>query len=149
RQIETASSTRGTQPPRELRSVATLFTLTDRRTIGDALVLRGEPQFAPYDLGNLFSPLPDLSVVLPFDHHPQQRLGTRIPDEEAALTADPALDLRNRRRHSRNGVEIHLLPHGNIQQHLRIAHQIGREVAQRATRHRDRPEDVERRTEAV
>src|SRR5260370_26502651 len=33
RQASTASSTLGRRPPREFRSVATLFTLTDRRTI--------------------------------------------------------------------------------------------------------------------
>ena len=36
-QTSTASSTLGFEPPRELRSVATLFTLTDRRIIARGL----------------------------------------------------------------------------------------------------------------
>src|SRR5688572_22828793 len=57
--VDTAFNSSGSLPPRELRSVATLLTLTD------SLIDR---------IDNLMGPQIDLLQVLPFEHHTHQRL---------------------------------------------------------------------------
>ena len=57
--VATASSTSGSLPPLELRSVATLLTLTDSFIDG---------------IDNLMGPSIDLLQILPFEHHAEERL---------------------------------------------------------------------------
>ncbi len=74
----TASSTSGSLPPLELRSVATLLTLTDSFIDG---------------IGNLVGPVRSISLqVLPFQHHAEERLRARIADEQPAVAAQPLFD---------------------------------------------------------
>ena len=73
-QTRTASTTDRNVPPRELRSVATLLTLTLSLT-----------KLHFHGVRNLVRPAVNLLLVLAFNHHAEQRLGARIPDEQAAL----------------------------------------------------------------
>src|SRR5690242_15593894 len=80
-QTSTASRTFGSRPPRELRSVATLFTLTE------SFVLSLSKMF-PYDIDDLLGPAADLVLLLSLEHHAQQRLGSGVADQQAALAGD-------------------------------------------------------------
>ena len=62
--VRTASITDGMRPPRELRTVATLLTLTD--SLGKVFL---------HDAGDLVRPLLDLRVVFALEHDAEQRLG--------------------------------------------------------------------------
>src|SRR5471030_1196408 len=98
-QTSTASSTLGASPPRELRSVATLFTLTERRImISSQRSAICNQQFAVCNplarvfldrLDDFLRPGADLVFVAPFDHHAEQRLGARVPHEQPPLAGDP------------------------------------------------------------
>src|SRR5712691_9411180 len=68
-QTSTASSTFGSRPPRELRSVATLFTLTLKRAAisPQPSVLSSEVLFDHID--DLLRPAADLVLPLPLEHH--------------------------------------------------------------------------------
>src|SRR4051812_13424495 len=107
RHTSTASSTRGEPPPREFRSVATLFTLTDRAGIftgaGDAGLGTRLPKLLLHDVDNFLCPGLDLVLVLAFDHPPQQRLGARIADQNPPLAMNPGFGAGDRggdRRHA-------------------------------------------------
>src|SRR3954451_2493178 len=90
----TASSTLGTAPPRELRSVATLFTLTlNRATVVD---LPDLSQMLLHHVDDLLRPAANLVLLLAFEHHAQQRLGARVADEQPPLARDAALHARDR-----------------------------------------------------
>src|SRR3989442_714355 len=65
-----ASTTLGTHPPREFRSVATLLMLMERRTIQHFL---RSPKVFFDDVDNLLSPAANLVLVPPLEHHAQQR----------------------------------------------------------------------------
>ena len=69
----TASSTSGSLPPLELRSVATLLTFADSFIDG---------------VDNLPAPPVDLLQILSFQHHAQERLGARIAHEQASIAAE-------------------------------------------------------------
>lgn len=82
------------RPPRELRTVAILLTLTDRRIKATPDYREANSQAAdsragvgschlgslrtfdvPFDgIDNFLTPFPDLGLVFAFQHHPQQRL---------------------------------------------------------------------------
>src|SRR5438445_7785435 len=97
-----APSTLRTPPPRELRSVATLFTLTERRVI----VVR-RPMLSEVFLHHIHDFLrPSANLVLPFafEHHAQQRLGARVAHEEPALPGDARLDARDGGGHGRDAL---------------------------------------------
>src|SRR5690606_24181395 len=80
-----ASTTDGRRPPRELRSVATLLTLTDSRVMASGKV-RADRQ------RDFLRPGLDLVVLLALDHDAQERLGPRIANEQAALAVERRLD---------------------------------------------------------
>src|SRR5262249_21653328 len=86
-----ASSTDGSRPPRELRSVATLLMLTDSFTMA-ALDARGRT-VARHGVRNLLGACGDLGGVAAFQHDPQQRFCSRVTDEQAPLPGKPLLDL--------------------------------------------------------
>src|SRR5262249_54959008 len=97
----TASSTLGTWPPRELRSVATLLTLTESFAMGVRCALS---QMLLHHVHDLLRPAADLVLALAFEHHAQQRLGAGVADQEPPLPGDARLDARDcfgDRRHAR------------------------------------------------
>src|SRR4030095_2025131 len=106
-QTPTASSTSGECPPREFRSVATLLTLTDRRVIdvrGSTFEVRrspsGERFLSEYpfdDVHDLLRPTADFLLMLPFEHHAQQRLGARVAHQQTPLSGNARLDPGDRR----------------------------------------------------
>src|SRR5882672_11080551 len=98
-QTSTASIRFGSRPPRELRSVATLLTFTERRVIDirrSTFGVRGgrserttnhEPRTSStevflHHVHDLLRPAANLVLLLPFQHHSQKRLGTGVTDEE-------------------------------------------------------------------
>ncbi len=116
--VSTASSTLGTAPPRELRSVATLLTLTD--SADHALHLRRA--FARTRFGDLLGPRLDRRLILALDHDAQQRLGAGVAHEHAAAAVERGFDARDGRLTiagtSSTGV---LLAHAHVDERLRIA----------------------------
>jgi len=44
------------------------------------------------DVDDLLSPPPNLALIAPFEHHPQERLGARIPDEQPTAAGQLGLD---------------------------------------------------------
>src|SRR5262245_38815209 len=105
-QIRTASSTLGVVPPRALRSVATLLTLTESLTIprdvqpdderlGEMLLHRAD-NGAGHGI--------DFALVPSFDHHTQQGFGSRIADHETPAAGEPFLDFVDRAGHRGNGL---------------------------------------------
>src|SRR5690349_1519422 len=115
RQTRTASITDGTDPPRELRSVAILLTLTEslgmRRISrigksGNLAILRRRsdsqaagpwisqfphlwssklPEVLPDGIGDLVRPALNLLLILAFEHHAEQRLGSRVAHQQPPL----------------------------------------------------------------
>src|SRR3954447_17810324 len=84
RQASTASRTRGSRPPREFRSVATLLTFTDRRMEWRP----GSAKFTLHYVGDLLRPGADFVLILAFDHHAKQRFGSRIAHEHTTVLGD-------------------------------------------------------------
>ena len=78
-----------------------------------------------HDLGR---PLLDFLLILPFDHHPQEGLGSRVPHQQPPLPGEAFLDPLHGFRDRLNRVQIFLLSHPHVQQDLRIGYQLGREV---------------------
>src|SRR5262245_17662645 len=95
RHTSTASRTLGTRPPREFRSVSTLLTFTERRTIQrcegqqNARQPSGCSQLLSNDVDDVPGPAPDLRLVLPFYHHACERLGSRVPYQQSAFALHP------------------------------------------------------------
>src|SRR6185436_5727084 len=86
----TASSTDGTVPPRELRTVATLLTLTESFVAVLAILHVGDEVL--FDrVGDLIRPRRNLALVLPFDHDAQQRLGARVANQQPPVARQPRL----------------------------------------------------------
>ena len=84
-------------PPRELRSVATLLTLTERRT--DGIVRRSTAcSFTASAISS--AQRSDLRLVLPLEHDAQQRLGAGVAHQQPALAGEPLLDASHTRRRS-------------------------------------------------
>src|ERR1700681_3870470 len=71
-QTSSASSTSGRRPPRELRSLANFFPLTDRLTMEIAIC--NFPEMLLDDVDDLLGPGLDFFRVLPLDHHAEQGL---------------------------------------------------------------------------
>src|SRR5713101_8449130 len=87
----TASSTLGTRPPREFRSVATLLTFTESRVIAVPRSRfaarrsneerrtthheRYSPEMLLDDVDDFLRPDADLVLMPAFEHHAQERLG--------------------------------------------------------------------------
>src|SRR4029079_1755213 len=82
--ISTARSTLGSSPPRELRSVAILLTLTEREIMTRQRQV-SLPQRSPDRVCDLFGPRLHGRLIASFDHDAQQRLGPGVTDEEATL----------------------------------------------------------------
>src|SRR5205809_860424 len=137
----TASRTLGTRPPRELRSVATLLTFTERRTISSEMFF--------HRIHDFLRPRSNLVLVLAFQHDAEQRLGSGVPHEQTALAVDARLDAPDDFRDCRYRAELHFRTDADVEQHLRVAHQVAGEVAERSAGQRHGPQDVERRAEAV
>src|SRR5688572_23802405 len=89
--VETASRTSGSRPPLELRSVATLLTLTDSFIDG---------------IDNLMGPPIDLLQILAFEHDAQKRLRSRVPYEQPAIAGELFFHVLHDRGHVRNLLEI-------------------------------------------
>src|SRR4051812_25838463 len=98
RHVSTASGTLGTSPPRELRSVATLLTLTDRRimkrtksmawTIDGSghrrwIGVRQSSQRHPYRFRNFLGPRLNGGLILALDHDAQERFGAGVAHQQA------------------------------------------------------------------
>src|SRR5687768_14685675 len=179
-QTRAASITDGTRPPRELRTVATLLTLTESLIMKckmqnstckpqnanltwahDALlhlascILHFEYCILHFELhrhsnvladriDDLLTEPADLGLVPAFQHHPQQRLGARIPHEQPPLSCKMLFDARHDAGDFRNRLEVHLLLNAQVHEHLRIRRQIRRQVGEGTSRRRHRPKDVER-----
>src|SRR4029078_3498809 len=86
-QTRIASVGEGSEPPRELRSGATLLMFTDTRRPAPSASLApspGPPLLARlaetlfHGLGNLLRPALDLLLIASFDHHHQQGLRARV-----------------------------------------------------------------------
>src|SRR2546423_6898313 len=100
--IFTASSTEGTLPPRELRTVATLLTFTEsfatyivrHRAPWESGVgsLHSHHQVPLDGVRDLLGPRRDLALVLPLDHDAQQRFGSRVANQQPPLPRQPRLD---------------------------------------------------------
>jgi hypothetical protein len=100
-QTRTASHTDGIDPPRELRMVATLLTLTESlgpvgpwrlvALIGGQVSDRGAEMLSG-DVDDFLAPLANLAFVLPLEHHAQERLGAGVAHEETARAFQPLLD---------------------------------------------------------
>src|SRR5688572_8276016 len=99
----TASSTDGTRPPREFRSVATLLTFTDSLITSKPKFQSPNPNlgFAIWSLGfyvlfdgvhDFLAPLPDFPLVAPLQHHPKERLGSGIADQQPSVSRQLRLD---------------------------------------------------------
>ena len=129
-QTRTASSTDGTLPPRELRTVATLLTLTERRIMRTRIT----PTCFFHGIDDFLPPPADLGLVLPFEHDAQQRLGAGVAHEQPAVAGEPRLDRRHDRRHRGHRLQIDLLLHAQVHQHLRIGRQLRRQVGERRAR---------------
>ena len=87
----TASSTLGADPPRELRSVATLLTLTDRRVMRSfrfQALGQGSAELALHDVDDFLRPGVYLGLTAAFQHDAQKRFGPGVPDENPSLSVD-------------------------------------------------------------
>src|SRR5262245_14876523 len=165
RQTLTASMTLGTSPPRELRRVATLLTLTEslitvvRRS--RFVVRRSRSSFRfvvprtmlsevfANDVRDLLRPRLNLFRTLAFDHHAKQRLGTGIAHEQPTLFIEPLLDAFDGGGNRRDGCEIDFLAHAHVQQNLRVGDEIARQIGKRTRGNRHGAQHVERRAQAV
>src|SRR6516225_11840810 len=171
-QTSTASSTFGTRPPREFRNVATLLTLTLKRTMPAPVSFRPDllahstrsthatlftsllpPSISPevflHRVHNLLRPGPDLLLILALEHHAEQRLSPRVAHEQAALPGHARLDAGNRVGHGGHGPQFGFLADSNIEEHLRIGREIACELRQRPSRQRNGSQHIQRRAEAV
>ena len=86
----TASMTDGSAPPRELRSVAILLTLTESRgpeSVGWVMKAPDHPRCCLTVSAISSRPALDLLLVLALDHDAQQRLGPRVADQQPPLPA--------------------------------------------------------------
>ena len=93
--VRTASITDGIVPPRELRTVATLFTLTESLITQDCARVHARSAISSAHCANR-------PLVFAFEHDAQQRLGARIADQQPAVAGELLLDLAHRvgdRRH--------------------------------------------------
>ena len=79
----TASITLGSVPPRELRSVATLLTLT----LSLACANQRSSEMLLDGAGDLCSPVLDFLLVPSLEHDPHERLGPGISHQQAAVAA--------------------------------------------------------------
>src|SRR5262245_57822297 len=96
RHVSTARVTLGSSPPRELRSVATLLTLTDRR------IMNWSPDRPPDRHASFFRPRLHGRLILALDHDAEQRLGARVAHEQPASAVERGLDARDRGRDLRH-----------------------------------------------
>src|SRR6476646_9745489 len=83
-----------------------------RRTFSLAEIL-------PHDAGDFGRPGLDLLLVLPLDHDPQERLGSRIAHEQASLAGQARFDTLHRCRDRRDFREHLLFANAHVDQHLR------------------------------
>src|ERR671912_633846 len=104
----TASITEGMRPPRELRTVATLLTLTE--SLGKVFL---------HDACDLVCPPLNLRVVLALEHDAEQRLGPGIPHQQAAVAGQTLFDALHGVGDRRHLHVIRFLPHPHVDQHLR------------------------------
>src|SRR5688572_28724440 len=111
----TASSTSGSLPPLELRSVATLLTLTDSFIDG---------------IDNLLRPSIDLLQVLPLEHHAEERFRSRVTDEQPAVASKPLFDPLHDGDDLGNLNEICFFTYAYVQQHLRVRREFVGEIRQ-------------------
>src|SRR4029077_9534308 len=91
RQASTASSTRGSRPPRELRSVATLLTFTLSFAMSAEVFLD--------DVDDFLRPAVDLVLTFALEHHAQQRFGAGVANQQPPLAGDPRFDPLDRLGH--------------------------------------------------
>ena len=97
---------------------------------------------------DLLRPGADLLFVPPLEHHAQQRLGARVPNQQPAVAGEPGFDPPMTAA-TAGMSQVDLLADADVQQHLRIRRQIAGEIGERPSGERDRPQDVERGTQAV
>ena len=90
--------TLGTRPPRELRSVATLLTLTERLIIDQGRAHSALGDCRSHGVGDFLGPRLHRRLILALDHDAQQRLGARIAHEHAAAAVERRFDARRSRR---------------------------------------------------
>src|SRR5262245_45419748 len=87
-QTSTASITLGMRPPRELRSVATLLTFTERRIMKWAFGYPDSAEVFFHHVHDFLRPAADVVLILPFEHDAQQRLGARVAHEQPSAAGD-------------------------------------------------------------
>src|SRR3982751_2795268 len=141
-QARTASRTEGSEPPRELRRVATLLTLTERR-------ITRSSETGPDRIGDLVGPAVNLLLVLAFDHDAQQRFGAGIADQQAALPGELRFHAVHHLRDRGHRSQVRLMLDAGIDQHLRIRHQLPREIGQLAAGIRHDAQHVQRGRDTV
>src|SRR5688572_10615071 len=130
----TASSTSGSLPPLELRSVATLLTLTDSFIDG---------------IDNLLRPTIDLLQVLSLEHHPEKRFRARVTDEQPAVATKSLFDLPHDGDDVGDLLEIRPFTYAYVQQHLRVRREIVGQVRQFSSARGHCPKHAESGDKAV
>ena len=65
------------------------------------------------------------------------------------MAGDPRLGARDRGGDGRHRVQLDLLPHADVEQHLRIGGEVGGEIGERAAGQRHRAQHIERRAQAI
>ena len=147
-QTRTASSTLGTVPPRELRSVATLLTLTESLSHEqpDVFTDRASAYLRRHDfLRHRFDLLLSWpsSITRSSGSVPEYRTSSRpLPPSRSSTSFDDHGDLWNR-------LQIDSSAHADVHQHLRIRRADRRRDRQLPSRRRHRPQHIQRRNEAV
>src|SRR5690606_31572927 len=126
RHVSTARITEGSGAPRELRSVATLLTLTDSSTISC------HPSGEMFADDGLDPSGPSVDDVLrgPFDHDAQQRLGPGIAHEHPPLSVERRFGLADDGADGRHFVDRTPLLHPHVDERLRIRHELGGQIGQ-------------------
>src|SRR5919106_2469151 len=91
----------------------------------------------------------DLGLVGPFRHHAQQRLGARVSHHQPPPAVEGGARPVQRLAHFRDRLDVLLLAHAHVPQHLRVHGQLAPQLRQRAARVPDDLQDLERGEEAV
>ena len=91
----------------------------------------------------------DLGLVGPFRHHAQQRLGARVSHHQPPPAVEGGARPVQRLAHFRDRLDVLLLAHAHVPQHLRVHEQLAPQLRQRAARVPDDLQDLERGEEAV
>src|SRR5262245_62070943 len=97
-----------------------------------------------HDIGNLIRPLPDLPVVLAFEHDAKERFRARVANQQTSLTVEAILDLPDYISDRRDRRIVRAFAYAHVDQHLRVTHELTSKLVELFTGHRHDAKHIQR-----